>query len=334
MLPAVEAAIGATVAVGQAPSVNRCAELLAFTEWDAYRMSVDMAKCMAKPPFTGKSDYAERLGQIRRHAAGLAALETPALVQRQIRIYEEAVRRDPDDYYLHHKFAILKTDTGDAAGAAAEWREVLRLMPQNLEARVCLGDILARQGRTADAVALWNESLRDRPECLHAMGRMAGAMTVEGRLEEAAGWVEQAIGVCPDAGRYGQLGSLLTQQGKADKAIEQYRRGLDRFPDDIGLRQSLAEALAAQKEHAAAAAEFEAVLQADPDHIAARCGLARALAALGRTDEAATHWRVALALNPAFKEAREELGRLPPRAGLDPVLGAAKVAHIGGDAAP
>jgi tetratricopeptide (TPR) repeat protein len=331
MLPAVEAAIGATVAVGQVPSVKRCAELLAFTEWDAYRMDVDVAKCMAKPPFTGKSDYAERLDQIRRQAARLAALETPELVQRQIRVYEEAVRRYPDDYYLHHKFALLKTDTRDAAGAAAEWREVLRIMPHNLEARVCLGDALARQGRTNEAVALWNESLRDRPGCLHAIGRLAGAMAAEGKLEEAAGLVEQAIEVCPDAGRYGQLGSLLTQQGKTDEAIEQYRRGLGRFPDDIGLRQSLAEALAAKKEHAAAAAEFEAVLRADPDHIAALGGLARALGALGRTDEAATHWRVALALNPAFKEAREQLGRLPPGAGLDPILNAAKMDHIGGD---
>ncbi|MCX5684975.1 MAG: tetratricopeptide repeat protein [Planctomycetota bacterium] len=331
MLPTVEAAIGAIAAAGQAPSITRCAELLAFTEWDAYRMDMDIAKCMAKPPFTGKSDYAERLDQIRRHAAGLAARETAEVLKHQIQVYEEALRHDPNDYYLHHKFALLKTDTNDPAGAAAEWREVLRLMPHNLEARVCLGDILARQGRKDEAVALWSESLRDRPGCLHAINRMAVEMAAEGKLEEAAGWVEQAIEIRPDACCYGQLGSLLARQGKADKAIEQYRRGLARFPDDIGLRQSLAEALAAQKEHEAAAAEFEKVLRADPDHIAARCGLARALGALGRTDEAATHWRVALALNPAIKEAREELGRLPPGAGLDSILNAAKMAHIGDD---
>ena len=331
MLPAVEAAIGAGTAVEQVPSAARCGELLAFTEWDGYHMAVTMARLLAKPPFTSQTDHADRLNRIRRHAASLARLETPELLRRQVRVYEDALRRDPDDWYLHQKFALLRFDSGDAAGAAAEWREVLRIVPHHLEARVRLGDAMARQGKTAEALALWRESLDARPECLQAMDRMGDALAAQGKLDEAADWAERAVEIRPDAARYEQLGSLLAQQGKADEAIARYREGLGRHPDGVGLRQSLAGALAGRKEFAAAAAEFEAVLQAEPAHVAARCGLARALAALGRTDEAANHLRTALALNPACQEAREELAKLSPDAGADPILHAVKVRRLGDD---
>jgi tetratricopeptide (TPR) repeat protein len=292
-------------------------------------MASDMLKPITKPPFTGKSDYAERLDQMRRLAATLSKRETPELLRRQIRVYEEAIRRTPDDWYLHHKFAILKADMQDSLGAAGEWREVLRLMPHHLEARVRLGDALACQGKKADAVALWSESLGARPECLQAIGRMTGELEAEGELDKAAGCVEQAIEIRPDAAQYQWLGAILVQQGKVEQAIAQYRRGLGRHPADVGLRQCLAEALATRAEFAAAVVEYEAVLQTDPDRVMARCGLARALMALGRTDEAANHLRTVLALSPTCKEAHEALAKLPPGAGADPILNAAKMEHIG-----
>ena len=202
-------------------------------------------------------------------------------------------------------------------------------MPHHLEARVRLGDALACQGKKADAVALWSESLGARPECLQAICRMVGELEAEGELDKAVGCVEQAIEIRPDAAQYQWLGAILVRQGKVEQAIAQYRRGLGRLPADVGLRQCLAEALATRAEFAAAVAEFEAVLQTDPDRVTARCGLARALMAVGRTDEAANHLRTALALNPTCKEAREALAKLPPGAGADPILNAAKVEHIG-----
>ena len=331
MLPAVEAAIGAgPPATAEVPSPKRCAELLAFTEWDAYRMANDMVKLMAKPPFTNQTDYVERLDRLRRRTARLAGVETPELLQRQAGLYEEAIRRTPDDWYLHHKFALLKFDTHDPAGAAAHLREVLRIMPHHLEARVRLGDALARQGKTDEALALWNESLSDRPDCLQAMNRVADTLAAEGKLDKAADWIGRTIEIRPDADQYQYLGSILVQQGKADGAIDQYRRGLNQHPDDVGLRQSLAAALAARKEFAAAVVEYEAVLRTDPDRVVARCGLARALMALGRIDEAANHLRTVLALNPTCKEANEELAKLGSGAGADSILDAAKKIHIGG----
>ena len=331
MLPAVEAAAGIGEAAGPVPSVTRCGELLALTEWDNYRMAVEMLRVVAKPPFTNQSDHVECLERLRRKAASLGALETPELLRRQVRLYEDAIRRAPDDWCLHHKFAILKFDSKDFVGSAAEFREVLRIMPHHIEARVRLGDALARQGLKDDAVALWNQSLCERPECLQAISRMVGEMAAQGKIDQAIEWAEKAIDIRPDASQYEQLGSLLAQQGKAAAAVDQYRRGLALHPDDLGLRKCLAEALAAQKSFAEAAAEFEAVLRVDPHHVAARCALARALATLGEIEKAATQWRMVLALNPASQEARGALAKLHPTAGLDPVLGGAKVANSTGD---
>ncbi|MBE3097636.1 MAG: tetratricopeptide repeat protein [Planctomycetes bacterium] len=332
LLPAVEAALSAGPAAAPPPSPGRCAELLAFTDRDRYRMAAAMADLAAKPPLMNRSDGARRLERVRRLAAHLAALQTREACQRCADAYEAACRRDPDDWYPRHHLAILRLELGDAAGAAAQWREVLRLVPHHVEARVRLGDALVRQGRMTEAQDLWAEALCGRPECLQAINRMADALTAQGRLDEAAAWAERAIRLRPDAAQHRCLGSLLARQGKADEAIRAYRRGLERHPEDVGLREGLAAALASRKEFAEAAAEFEALLAAAPEHLAARCALARALENLGRTEEAAGQYRLALALNPRMPEALAGLQSLGAAGEMsDDVLGTVKKAsYLGG----
>jgi tetratricopeptide (TPR) repeat protein len=335
VLPAVEAALGIGPGAGPAPTPDRCARHLALTDHDRCRIAVEMAGLVAKPPFTHQSDHALRQERMQRRVRALADLDrSPDAYGRYGGLYAEALRRAPDDPYLHGHLALLKFDAGDAAGAADEWHEVLRLVPQHLEARVRLGDALARQGRVPEALALWTDVLRERPECLQAMGRMASALAAEGRFREAAVWVERAIRLRPEAGFYQSLGDLLAQQGKMDEAARQYRKGLAVDGGDVELRVRLASALAAQKEFAGAAGEFQRALEADPRHLVARCGLARALAQLGRTEEAIAHYRQALSVNPRMPEALMGLQMLGGGAAGESFLDAAKKAYHLGPAAP
>jgi choline-sulfatase len=74
--------------------------------------------------------------------------------------------------------------------------------------------------------------------------------------------------------------------GQIDVAAREARTGLERHPDDIGLRAMLGEALAAAGDPSGAAAAWQAMLAVRPEHRPARLGLVDALLRLGRLPEA------------------------------------------------
>jgi tetratricopeptide (TPR) repeat protein len=314
LLPAVEAALPEGVrreAAGPVPSLERCAERLALTGYDRLRLAVAMADTVAKPPFTNQSDHAWRLDRMRRAVAALGR-QGPDAVAQDARTYQAALARAPDDWRLHLNFAALLFDAGNPAAAAGHWRTVLSAVPEHLEARVRLGEALARLGRHDEAADRLTEALRLRPDCLRAYMDLASSRLAQGRTQDATAAIRQALAIRPDPAGYRYLGDLAAHQGHWDEAAEHYRLGLELAPDDPHLHQGLASALLAREEFGAAVEHFQAALRADPEHIPARCGLVRALVHLGRTDEAVANYRVAATLAPSAPPPVRDLARLLP----------------------
>jgi len=55
-------------------------------------------------------------------------------------------------------------DKGDFYGAAAEFREALRIEPGDNSYRLSAGDALARAGRVDEGIAEMREAIRQKPE--------------------------------------------------------------------------------------------------------------------------------------------------------------------------
>ena len=72
---------------------------------------------------------------------------------------EDAVRaalaKNPDDPAAHSSLGMIDSMRGDRGGAMAEWRQVLRVEPDNLDALLELGAALTRAGKVDEARPLF-----------------------------------------------------------------------------------------------------------------------------------------------------------------------------------
>jgi tetratricopeptide (TPR) repeat protein len=75
--------------------------------------------------------------------------------------YREVVRVVPDDEIIHLYFGItLLMDTEDFSAAISEFREVIRIEPDNANAHSWLGEALMKSGDFQGAIAAYQESIR------------------------------------------------------------------------------------------------------------------------------------------------------------------------------
>lgn len=75
----------------------------------------------------------------------------PGRLPEAVRLYEEAVRRSPNDYRYWQDLALAREQTGDTAGGERALRRAIELAPAYARPRWYLGNVLLRAGRTDEA---------------------------------------------------------------------------------------------------------------------------------------------------------------------------------------
>lgn len=106
------------------------------------------------------------------------------------------------------------------------------------------------------------------------------------------------------------LGRALSAEGRHEAAVRVLREGLQRHPDDNGIRQHLGIVLLALGDVPGAAHQFRRILETAPDDALAHAHLAIAHSRLGDVAEAEHHFRRAMELAPRLAEARHGLAVL------------------------
>jgi tetratricopeptide (TPR) repeat protein/transglutaminase-like putative cysteine protease len=195
--------------------------------------------------------------------------------RRAARLWNDALRADPDYFPATIRLALLAADRGLGAYAERSLSELALRFPGVAVVARERAALLARRGRRADAQALWRallpthaddlEPLRELfdaarvhgryDEALALMGRMqrarpevvslyfdrAAVLEVSGRLDEAARMLQDALRLMPDDVRLlERLGKLLMRLGRKDDALRFLRRVLELTPQNAALRDYLA----------------------------------------------------------------------------------------------
>ena len=106
------------------------------------------------------------------------------------------------------------------------------------------------------------------------------------------------------------MASVQLDLGNHRKAEALCRSVLERQPQDVNTRATLANALVAQQRFAEAIEQYAEVLKSDPDDPTIHNYLGGALIATGRPTEALAHLRDAVRLDPDYFEASYNLGLL------------------------
>ncbi len=146
--------------------------------------------------------------------------------------YREAIRLRPDDAGPTSASATPCSLQGKLDEAIAEFREVIRIWPREDSAHYNLGATLSVQGRTDEAIAEFREAVRLRPENVSALGELGNALGRQGKTDEAIAEYREVIRLRPlDDSAHANLGDALSVQGKADEAIAEYREVIRLRPD-------------------------------------------------------------------------------------------------------
>ena len=118
----------------------------------------------ALPPFLDQLGHPARQAAAERTVRERLARYDRAAVQRDTALARAAAERRPDDWQLRFICGRMLLATGDAAGAVEQLATAVRLMPSYAVTRMLLADCLARLHRLPEARAQWQEILRLDPE--------------------------------------------------------------------------------------------------------------------------------------------------------------------------
>ncbi len=166
------------------PSRQRCADLLALTPWDEYKLADSMVDMTSKAPFTNQLDHSLRHDAMRRHRDDLLRLaSTPQAMQATWGTYQVALARTPDDWYLHYRFGKLATESRLPDVAVEHFRIALQVLPRNASIEHYLGNALAAAGRVDEAVAHYRKALEISPDFAEAHYNLGVVLAGRGQID-------------------------------------------------------------------------------------------------------------------------------------------------------
>jgi Tfp pilus assembly protein PilF len=156
-------------------------------------------------------------GNHRAHAALGEVFERQGKIDDAISEYREALRLVPDQAEWRNNLGLLYAAQGKVAEAMGQFAIATRVRPSFADAHVNLGAMHARAGQSAEAIAAYTEAVRLEPGNALAHGNLALALANAGRLAEAMHECAEALRLEPDNDRWRQLSALLSQRdGKRD----------------------------------------------------------------------------------------------------------------------
>jgi tetratricopeptide (TPR) repeat protein len=157
-----------------------------------------------------------------------------------IQEFQGLVDKNPDDLSLKFVFAKAKMESGDFTGARAILQQIVKRLPNFLDAHVMLADIAFKQHNMVQAVEEAQAALEIDPANLRAQMLRGSALLRQGNLDEA-----------------GFVLSRLAQQ----------------VPQSLDVRLELAYVALNKRRYADAEADFKRILDSNPTEYRAIAGL-------------------------------------------------------------
>ncbi|HEX9374056.1 MAG TPA: tetratricopeptide repeat protein [Roseiflexaceae bacterium] len=190
--------------------------------------------------------------------------------------------------------------------------EVIRLDPDYLPIHMRMGEIYEREGRPDEALAkyqllidtymlrgsprsaidVYYRLIELSPDTINARSRLAELLKNDGRIDDAA---QQVVVV---AGAYFRM-------GQTNKALEEYRRGVQWAPGNAALRAQYGHALLKLERYEAALVEFRRTLELNQQDLAGVARVNMTLALVG--DQPTAIWQSLATLLEQLKSQPQQL---------------------------
>jgi protein O-mannosyl-transferase len=172
-----------------------------------------------------------------------------------------------------------------------------------------LGFLTWRQtGEYRNLIALYTATLKKNPGCWMAHYNLGIALSEQGKTDPAIDQYRQAVALRPGyAEAHYNLGRLLVEQGRLDDAIVHYEKAVEINPADPEAQNNLGVTLFGIGRVNDAIVHYQKALEIQPNYAEASCNLANALVSKGDLDGAIAHYTACVAAVPDETEAQYNL---------------------------
>ena len=297
-------------------SQEQCERWLGLTDWNRRSVVAEMIGRLQRPPFDRQLDAEARLAGLRGWLERLDQRIAASPSQAARAVYEEALRRRPDDAALHENYAEFLEAVGDGAAALRHRQRVCELLPHHYFSHYCLGTLLKEQRRLPEAQQALEIAARLQPDLAEVQVELGAVLAAQKQWEAARRVLVRARRLDPTDARAALfLGAVLAQLQRPAEALAAFQEAVHLNPRLVEARERLAEQLAQAGQWRAAVEQLEEAIRLAPDRWRARLNLAIAWRNLGDLPRARQQVEIVLAQDPQNGPARELQAQLQLEAG-------------------
>jgi Flp pilus assembly protein TadD len=180
--------------------------------------------------------------------------------------WREALRLAPNDPSLLNDLGLLSVHQGRYAEAVSYFEQAMGLKPDDPFPHLNLGIAFVKLGQSGAAEAEFLTVLSLSPENLEARNRLGMIYLDAGRLDEAERQFRGSVETQPNAPGYGGLGEICLRRGEAGAAERAFLKATSLDPADSGAHFKLGALYFSRGQRAEAMREYEAGLKSNPEN--------------------------------------------------------------------
>lgn len=152
------------------------------------------------------------------------------------------VENDPGDFEAHYNLGAMLQAKKDLEGAIAEYREAMKLRPQDAAGNNALGGALVAAGHPDQAAEYLQAALKVRPDYFDAHYNLGFALADQNDFAGAAEQFQAALQLQPrDAAVEANLGAALAEMGRLPEAKAHFVHALQMDPKQPIAKENLQE---------------------------------------------------------------------------------------------
>jgi tetratricopeptide (TPR) repeat protein len=197
------------------------------------------------------------------HYVRALAAERSGSVQEALGEYRKVVELDPNALEAYRDIAELELHAGHADEALAAAEKARDLAPKDATSYVFIGHVHLLKSDTARAAADFEEALKYDPDNLIAL-KTLGALYSNSDPAKALDYYNRCLAVDADAPEvYFRMGWLYQKQGNTAQAEENYKKSIELDADEASSHLALAGLYEAENKMPEAIVEYEAGAKLD-----------------------------------------------------------------------
>lgn len=291
-----------------------CARGLGLTDWNRVFVMESVLERLQQPLLGSQYNNTDRKRLLQEAVQQFQQQANPAAAAEASKLYQEAIKRSPEDHLLYENFAKFLEATKKLPLAVQAWKQVIGLLPNNARANYQAGRLVALLNQPTEAEAFMKEAIRLNPELAEAWFEMGHLHLRAERFTSALADYEQAARLEPRNGAYLTfVGKALGKLNRPTEAMERYQQALKLHPDLWLAHLALGDALATSSQFEAAGREFAEVIRLRPNNAVAHFSLGLIRVKLGHSEEALREFEEVVRIEPANQAARNWIAQLSQR---------------------